>query len=506
MEPIEFNRRSLPSSSLDRLQATRNQLAQRLQQARSRINSNIIGRIEIPVSENTPAPIQPPAPQDVPEAPLENMFDPPQTPPAVAPEPVDPTPAVAPASPAVAPTGPTELGPLSDVTDKFSENIQPGSLLLADDFQDRPGGPTHGEFVTDAALETGFEGPVERLNVLALDGVQQNLAKQTQAAQGLTQPGLPPRQTLALVADATVASAGVVLESGIGALESAIDGGAQNSALNISMSFSPADITSLHVRSVLAGAGAKEGSEARIASENFVRAFGVELDDINSGDPVVANRSRAVLAERTGQFVESVFADSPEIQSRKKLYDQRLAEFESNNNSVVVVAGNTGSFVDSIEDTKGSRLNVSRDFQTSLLAHPSATVVGATSSEGGRERVADFSSDSQEVDLFASGTFDPDPRVQGDEQVGTSFSAPAVAATMARLHLQNPDLSSAQIESALIQNETHLVGGDGGLVASLNGGEINASRQEAPNDRLSLLFQRLPVQDFRSRFLDVFGT
>ena len=100
-----------------------------------------------------------------------------------------PAPAPVPTAPAPAPTtGPTELGPNSTVTNQFSSNIQQGSLLIADDFAVRPGGETHGQVVTSAAMGTGFDGPVERLNVLALDGVKANQERQTNSASP-TSPG-----------------------------------------------------------------------------------------------------------------------------------------------------------------------------------------------------------------------------------------------------------------------------------------------------------------------------
>lgn len=530
MNPIDSNNRfGSAAINLAALQ-NRNSVADRIQAARARIQSNIFGQMNLP--QDTQGPVQQPQPQDIPETPLENIFSPPEpaptapsnpvappTPPAQppvatpAPEPAAPTPPPAPVAPTpapAAPAGPTELGPISEVTSSFSGSVQPGSLLIADEFTPSPGGLTHGEVVTASALETGFQGPVERMNVQALPQVQEDRAAQETGAVALAEPNLSQQQTLAIVADVTEASVGAVLKSGIRALDSAIEGGATNSALNLSLSASPADLTSFYVTNIVAGASAEPGSDARSASENFTRAFGVDLDQLTDTDPAVSNQARTMLAERTGQFVEQVFANSPEIQADKQSFDQKLVQFESGNNSVVVIAGNSGSFVDQLEADKGGPLNLSSTFEQSLLAHPDATLVGATIDVNGSERVANYSSDSPGIDLFASGTHDPNPRVSGDEQFGTSFAAPDVAATMARLHLENPDLSSAQIQNLLLREETHRIAGDNGFVSSLDGGPINEPQAQAPasppQDRFSLFFNRGPREDIRARFLDIFGT
>ena len=133
-------------------------------------------------------------------------------------------------------------------------------------------------------------------------------------------------------------------------------------------------------------------------------------------------------------------------------------------------------------------------------------MVSATIEFEGQTELAVYASEDPETDIFASGTVDPDPNQSGDESVGTSFASPAVAATMARLHAENPTLTSQQIQAELLQSESHLVSGQ----ATLNEGPINSPEasvaDNAETNRLLNLFALTSQNDVRSRFLDVFGT
>lgn len=103
---------------------------------------------------------------------------------------------------------------------------------------------------------------------------------------------------------------------------------------------------------------------------------------------------------------------------------------------------------------------------------PAATVVGATRwsnvANGPTEKVAGYSSASSGLAIYASGSLDLQKDGKGAETFGTSFAAPRVAATMATLHKQNPQMSSAQIEHLMKTKFTHQLETSSGSVSVLD--------------------------------------
>ena len=217
--------------------------------------------------------------------------------------------------------------------------------------------------------------------------------------------------------------------------------GVKNCALNVSMGTSLAS----SVQNMLEG---RMGPDAKFMgqgyqSSRFCQAFGLDVERFRSPDPAIAGAETSKLIAHAMALVEST-SQAPELLACKSRYDKAVTGFEQNQNSLVVGASNEGDFKDYLAlRTQGQTPPpIPAGYAANDLAHPLATVVGATTGSGPQEKVADYSSDYAGVNFYALGE-------TPDAQEGTSFAAPRVAALMAQLRVEHPGASSAQLRNIL---------------------------------------------------------
>ncbi|ADO75468.1 S8 family serine peptidase [Stigmatella aurantiaca] len=146
--------------------------------------------------------------------------------------------------------------------------------------------------------------------------------------------------------------------------------------------------------------------------------------------------------------VDGVFENSPEIAASKERYDRLSGELEDAGILHVVTAGNTGDFLDTLDEMG---VEYDGDFADSVLFNEH-TIVVAASTGGKRDQIADFSTPSDFVTVAIDGT---DIEVVGGETAnGTSFAAPQVTALIAEMRRINPDLTNDEIRDLLAKAAT----------------------------------------------------
>lgn len=181
-----------------------------------------------------------------------------------------------------------------------------------------------------------------------------------------------------------------------------------------------------------------------------------------SGDP----KAKAALAQELGlekgasdaevlqalvDRVDGVFENSKEIAKSKARYDKLSGELEDAGILHVVTAGNTGRFLDTLDDMG---VEYDGDFADSVLFNEHTIGVAASTGDGGLlgDRIADFSTPSDFVTVAIDGT---DIEVEGGRTAdGTSFAAPQVTALIAEIRRINPDLTNDQVRELLEQAAT----------------------------------------------------
>lgn len=349
----------------------------------------------------------------------------------------------------------------------------PGSLLIRDTFMPTMMGmgPTetpHGRQVLQAVQNAGFKGQVVPSLV---DPPQPTgfLPQVREAHNELGTKALTQEQALAQLTRVTETEASAFLNDQSGYLERMTKSGVKNSAANFSLGMSKAStavslydraISSLNSEGGAAGAMmAAAGGAGPKTMENYATAFGLDLDKLKSKDPKVHGPERKKLQEALINHVSNTYDKSPTIAKSKTRWDKAVNDFEANKNSVVISAGNEGDFAEMLASgNDGLTPKVPADFEKNLLENDAVTSVGATQVTRGngnaQETRASYSSVSGGVDIYANGTLSED----GPWPIqGTSFSSPQVGATMAQLHKDNPTLSSAQIETLMLNRLTDRV-------------------------------------------------
>lgn len=337
-----------------------------------------------------------------------------------------------------------------------------GSLIIADNFTPtNPGDKfSHGEVVNMAARQNGFKGPVFSMSQ-PLDIRASNA--QSGAEMVLTDPQAEKGDILRAVSVRSAAQAISNVQSQTKVVNNAIASGAQNSALNISMGTSKAGIvTDLYSQASLAwNPKAPEDAQAygKTVAGNFSKAYDLDMDKLQNPDLKVSGPERQKLQQKLVGHVHQALGKNPNMDKAKREWTTAVRRFESQNNSVVISAGNEGGTAKTLaRDTGGLLPKVPKDFETNVLEIPEVTSVGATrwsnGAGGPKERRADYSNHSQGTDIYASGSVDFDGD-QKAESFGTSFSGPRVAATMAKLHKDNPKMSSDQVENLMKTRLTH---------------------------------------------------
>lgn len=160
------------------------------------------------------------------------------------------------------------------------------------------------------------------------------------------------------------------------------------------------------------------------------------------------NASDRDLAQALADGVGDVVNHSDDIAESKERFDRVSARASAAGITHVVTSGNLGSFANEME-----RLGVETDkeFYDSAFLNRHTLVVGAVNDNGSTPTSANFNSPSANADVSAPGV-NVDITTQDGQQgtnSGTSFAAPAVAALVARMKAENPDLTSREIELIL---------------------------------------------------------
>lgn len=280
-----------------------------------------------------------------------------------------------------------------------SAQVRPGCLILCDDFS---GPQAHGRLAAQAAGRPVVAVSLEDAQDPDFLERHDRLAQAVEGWGTAEEPAAIRQQLY----EAMVATRLVPLETATDRLLAVAASGVRQAALNLSLGSTPA----MAVLSVLDMCASPEVGEQALGQ--LSRAFSGELPKLHEGLVEMAQRSSS---------------DERLVQARSE-FAEAVRVFEEGHNSVVVAAGNDGNV--------GGKLlcAVPEGFSRSDFVTPEVTVVGAL--EGS------YTSDPASVNVWASGVAAP-----GIE--GTSFAAPRVAARLAELHGQQPELSSEAASSRL---------------------------------------------------------
>ena len=346
-----------------------------------------------------------------------------------------------------------------------TKNAPPAGSLIMNDRFGKSQGMTHGMIGTTAARHHGFQGTVIENHT---DGPGASAIK-LQASTDLVRGQLNGAQARKALTQVLEQDAVGMYDQQIPLLKKMTAAGTKNSAANISWGSSKAEATGA-LYGLAASAWEGGSPEARKQGQttlgNLARAFKLDNTKLMSSDPKVHAAERQKLQQSLANFSSDVIDNSPVVAKAKSRFNDAVVDFEAGNNSVVISSGNSGRVLDELAaKNHGLTIKTSPDFFKSVLDSEHVTSVGATrwfSNKGKlEERLAQYSSQYQGVDIHASGSVGLKDPNKADEY-GTSFAAPRVAATMARLHKDNPDLSSAQVENLLRESMTHKLSGQGG--------------------------------------------
>ena len=318
----------------------------------------------------------------------------------------------------------------------LQQHSQPGRLVVLDQFfAPSSGAPTHGNMVAATARGESFQGPLLELDTtfsLHSDtaGKLEAIAAAEQAFLK-SQNGEEVRQSLR---DLSALKRAYALERSAESLEQLSQSGLRQSAVNLSLGHNAADETRRLLQRTLEGS-----DQAGTVLLQLIRGFCSDPQSLIDERPEVNGPARAKMVGELAQWLQNTTSD-PRWQSAKNRYDGAVNQLEQHHNSVVVAAGNEGDSAEFFRQwCSGQSPATPAGFENNDLSNPQVTVVGAW--ENGQR--TDYTSHDGEIDLFAAGN-----SLLGDEK-GTSFAAPRVAAQLARLHDQDPTLSSAAAQLEL---------------------------------------------------------
>lgn len=304
--------------------------------------------------------------------------------------------------------------------------------------------PAHGVDVTQGALDTGFRGAVNNRPAQMEPNV---------ATPFLSSPMVQPGQMNQLLRDHARLEQAGILRTGSKALIDSLQASATQQVTNLSLGASSSNTVKHLYNDIRANwqpVPENETGEQRFGRErgrgvmnNLAAAWDIPVDSLNSGDPLISGPARQKFQQRLITEV-SAAGDDPMVKEARTLYSKIVDDYESRNNSVVVSAGNDGGLLGLMrEDNGGRELSTAKGFYDNPLAVPNVTTVGALHGTPGGVVVAPYSSPSEQVDVNAWGNL-------RNLKSGTSFAAPRVAAMMQRLHHENPQATSDEIQQMMI--------------------------------------------------------
>lgn len=330
------------------------------------------------------------------------------------------------------------IAPLGDQRGK----LPAGSLIVSDAFNpSQPTDPdTHGGAVVAGARSLGFQGPIFfQQSTTVLDSAHR---EGRLALEQLATRPLAPEETEQAISAFAVGAPIHMLNSATQEIERTLTTKPHNSVLNLSSGTSKAQVTQILYK-VLQGPQ---------ALQNVSKLWGIDSDAIQNIEPEVSGRAKRLLQQEIVNAVELAWQEDSRIENGQKKFWDAVSNFEANNNSVVVAAGNEG-FVRPILEMDGKgELKLPTDFEKNVLSNPDTTTVGATIQLDGEEVKATFTSGDQPIQAYASGDhvigreFDDKLGLRG---AGTSIATPRIAAVMAKLHQDQPHLNSRQVEQLL---------------------------------------------------------
>ena len=334
----------------------------------------------------------------------------------------------------------TEIQNPGEIDLAQQQQIQPGTLIVNDFFDNRTG-TSHGEIVEKSSRELGFQNSIVKRQ--AQQNASTRIAERYYSRLDARQ--FSPDEMKEFTYD-------YMLHRQVGSLDSVSDEldalnkvGTKNSVLNLSRGWGKAQIMeSIYDRTRIAWDQSAH-PQARTVGERRLNklapAFGLKAQDIidNVGD------SRAKYQQGLLSLLDEAGQDE-RLAVAQKRYDEALSRFESNHNSVVVAAANSGRVLSTMA-LDAPTPELAPDFFRNRLANDEVTTVGATRASGNKEQVADYTNQDPGIDFYADG--------QIDDAWGTSFATPRTGAVMAQLHKENPEATSAEVEAMLSRDFSH---------------------------------------------------
>ena len=343
---------------------------------------------------------------------------------------------------------------------------KPGSLVVVDQFVapmpsfgiggfSGPVQQAHGHLVSESAKGDGFAG-----NLIPSEYNGKYHQERSIITQALNEPDLPREEFLKRL-EMSVALQGVGL---LDAMSDRLDGlkeaGLNHSAVNLSYGMSQASaVQDKYIDAAMAwgGWGPVEGFKKPLL-DNYARAFDLDSAKLSSQDPAVSGPERMKFQQALADHIGGIMDNNPALRESKEHFATSVRELEKNHNSVVVAASNEGSVLKELAQEANSDvpIRVGSRFQDNILATPETTVVGSTTGSGSGEKVADYSSNYEGVDIYANG-FAPMPSSTASQTnaQGTSFASPKVGQVMAQLHQLYPDKTSDEIENMVKEQLSH---------------------------------------------------
>lgn len=331
--------------------------------------------------------------------------------------------------------------------DAMNSTRPAGTLYVLDNF----GTPNaHGDNVVAAARQAGFSGPVDQVQI---NGREADGRKILDAQARMNNPDATPQQFLESLDSYAVNKQVAFYHATADGMRELTNNGARDGALNISRNQSKAELTrgTWNFLTKTDDQGQMENGQAL---SNAVDAFGIDRERLFSDDPKVAGPETRLLQQRLADRIGGAVNSSPEVKEARREYRQAASELRRNNVSVVVSSGNEGQVKGQLLNSAfqgqapgKAQLLTGSSFYDNPLSGPGVTTVGAADFTGGRPEVMADSSPSKNVSVFANGHVQAG---SGEREHGTSFSAPVVAAALAKQHglaSVNPDQARDMVMS-----------------------------------------------------------
>ena len=329
-----------------------------------------------------------------------------------------------------------------------------GSLVIIDKFVPSERGAGHGNVAAFAARQQGFRG-----NIYAetIGGDNPNSATISWQARGVLNFPQTPELTRQAVQDYSRFRQRELLDEVTGDLNKLRDRGLHDSSVNVSFSDSSMRVANQLLADVRDGTHPMSPNFQM--SQNILQAFNIDAGKLSSSDPQVSGPERHRLQQALLEAAQRG-GDSPDVRQSQGQYQQAVRDLQARHNSVVVAAGNDQEVTANwTREAHGIRPQVGPNANRNVLVNSDVTTVGATQWNRGpnglRERVAAYSNQDSEVDIYASGAVGNGIDVNRMNVDGTSFAAPRVAAAEATLRGTHPGASPQQIRNLMNNRLTH---------------------------------------------------